>query len=265
MKKIIFPLLLLVADIAMGQTWEAEVQAGIAGYSGDLNSKPVSIHTMGAGFSLGTRYNLDRTFIVRANIAYGKIGGDDKYNKNSPELLARNLNFKTDIIEASIGLEVNMLSPELFDTYPYVFAGAGVFHFDPYSFDKDGKKVFLQPLGTEGQGLSAYPEKKMYSKTQLCIPFGVGVRSKINDQFDVGFEIGFRKLFTDYLDDVSGTYANPEILLTGRGAKAYEMAYRGTGTSVPHGGEIRGNPKKKDWYYFAGVKLIWKFNSEPQN
>lgn len=262
MKKIILPLLLLVANTAMCQSWEAEVQAGIAGYSGDMNKKAFSVHNLGMGFGINTKYNIDGMFLIRAGIAYGKVGGDDKYNKDSPDLLARNLNFKTNIIEANLCLEVNILSPELFDTYPYVFAGVGGFHFDPYSTDKNGQKTSLQPLGTEGQGLAEYPGKKMYSLTQLCIPFGGGVRMKINEQFDVGFEIGFRKLFTDYLDDVSGTYANPEILLTGRGSKAYEMAYRGPVTDVPHGGEIRGNSKKKDWYYFTGLKLIWKFNAE---
>jgi hypothetical protein len=87
---------------------------------------------------------------------------------------------------------------------------------------------------------------------------------KLNDQWDVGFEIGFRKLFTDHLDDVGDTYANPEILLTGRGSLAYEMAYRGPANNIPQGGEPRGNSKKKDWYYFTGIKLIWKFNSVEQ-
>jgi Outer membrane protein beta-barrel domain len=263
MKKILLPLL-MVANAAVAQSWEAEVQAGVAGYSGDLNAKAISIHNMGPGLTMNARYYFNYIFGVRAGVSWGQVGGNDKYNDKAPELLARNLNFKTNILEANVCMELNLLSPELFTSYPYVFAGVGVFHFNPYSTNKNGQKVYLQPLGTEGQGLPEYPDRKMYSLTQLCIPFGVGGRMKINDQWDAGFEIGYRKLFTDYLDDVSGRYANPEILISGRGSQAGEMAYRGASNNIPQGGEIRGNPKKKDWYYFTGIKLIWKFNSRDQ-
>ena len=264
MKKIFLPLL-MVTNAAIAQSWQVEVQAGAAGYSGDLNAKAFSIHNIGPGVTVNARYNFNSMFGLRAGLSWGQVGGNDKYNEKSPELLARNLNFKTSIAEFNVCAELNLLSPELYYTYPYVFAGVGVFHFNPYSTDKNGQKVYLQPLGTEGQGLPEYGDKKMYSLTQLCIPFGGGVRMKINDQWDAGFEVGYRKLFTDYLDDVSGRYANPEILLTGRGSQAYQMAYRGSPTNIPQGGEIRGNPKKKDWYYFIGLKLIWKFGTiEPE-
>jgi Outer membrane protein beta-barrel domain len=258
MKKILLPLL-MVANTAIAQRWEAEAQAGIAGYSGDLNVKTISFRNMGPGIAANARYYFNYMFGVRAGLSWGQASGNDKYNNKSPELLARNLNFKTSILEANVCMEVNILSPDMYTVYPYVFAGVGAFHFNPYSTSENGQKVYLQPLGTEGQDLPQYPDKKKYSLTQLCIPFGGGVRMKINDQWDAGFEIGFRKLFTDYLDDVSGRYANPEILITGRGALAYEMAYRGSAANIPQGGEIRGNPKKKDWYYFTGIKLIWKF------
>jgi Outer membrane protein beta-barrel domain len=265
MKKFLLPILMLTNAVAWGQSWQAELQAGVAGYSGDLNSKALSVHNMGPGITLNAKYKLDEElFLIRAGVSWGKIGGDDKYNTKAPELVARNLNFKSNIIEANICLEVNVLSPELFDVYPYVFAGVGVFHFNPYSYNKKGEKVFLQPLGTEGEGLPDYPDRKVYSLTQLCFPFGGGVKMKVNEQWDVAFEVGYRKLLTDHLDDVGNTYANPEIILTGRGPATYEMAYRGAPSNIPQGGEVRGNSKKKDWYYFTGIKLIWKFRSRDQ-
>jgi hypothetical protein len=259
MKKFLLPLL-LIANSAIAQTWQAELQAGVAVYTGDLNSAELSIHNMGPGFSLNTKYNLSDRFIIRAGISWGKIGANDKYNKDSA-LILRNLNFKTNIIEGNVCLEINLLSPELFDSYPYVFAGVGIFHFDPYSYNKKGEKVFLQPLGTEGQGLPQYPDRKVYPLTQVCLPMGAGVKKKINETWDIAFEIGFRKLFTDHLDDVGDTYANPEILLAGKGPKTYEMSYRGPLNAIPQGGEVRGNSKKKDWYYFTGLKIIWNFGS----
>jgi hypothetical protein len=67
----------------------------------------------------------------------------------------------------------------------------------------------------------------------------VGIKWNATDIFGFGFEWGPRKLFTDYLDDVSGTY--PE---TG-------SAYSGSGTP----GSMRGNPRTKDWYFYYGFTL----------
>jgi hypothetical protein len=104
-------------------------------------------------------------------------------------------------------------------------------------------------LRTEGQGLPDFPERKEYKLTQLCIPFGIGARFRVSDQFSIGAEIGFRKLFTDYLDDVSNTYVDPIKLSQASGPKAIEISYRGDEVGshynpYPPHGTIRGNPKK---------------------
>jgi hypothetical protein len=171
----------------------------------------------------------------------------------------RNLNFKSNILEGNLCLEFNLLDPEDYLGLPYVFGGVGVFHFNPYTKDANNVKTYLQPLGTEGQGLSAYPNKKMYSLTQLCLPFGGGWKQRINDVVEIDYELGARLLFTDYLDDVSTTYADPQQLLIGRGAKAVELAYRGPTPPGAQEGIKRGNPKSKDWYFFTGLKLVYKF------
>ena len=59
----------------------------------------------------------------------------------------------------------------------------------------------LQPLGTEGEGF--YKGEKKYNLTQLAIPIGGGFKYAISNNVRIGIEVGFRKLFTDYLDDVS--------------------------------------------------------------
>ena len=71
-----------------------------------------------------------------------------------------------------------------------------------------GQWVDLQPLGTEGQNLSG---GKPYNLIQLAIPIGIGVKVRLPDNFDAHIEIGFRQLFTDYIDDVSGKY--PDLSL----------------------------------------------------
>jgi hypothetical protein len=111
--------------------------------------------------------------------------------------------------------------------------------------------------------LPGYPQKP-YSLTQLAIPFGGGIKYNISDKVGLAFEVGLRKLFTDYLDDVSGNYADPNELMAAKGQQAVELSYRED--ELPNGdlnypvkGETRGNPKYKDYYYFTGLHLIFKF------
>jgi hypothetical protein len=259
MKRILI-VFLLAANLCNAQGWQADFMAGGAGYAGDLTSKSVSLQTIHAAFGLNARYSLTNQIVIRAGLTYGKVGGQDKKSSDSM-ILARNLSFETNILEGSICGEYNLLSPELFSIYPYVFAGVGFFHFNPYTYDNSGKKVYLPPLSTEGEGLSEYPLRKKYSLNQFCIPFGGGVKWRIADQYEIALEAGVRKLFTDYLDDVSKRYVDYNTLLTERGPEAVELAYRGSGP-YPNGGSIRGNSGKNDIYYVFGIKLIYSFANE---
>jgi hypothetical protein len=129
------------------------------------------------------------------------------------------------------------------------------------------KKVYLQPLGTEGQGLSRYPDRKIYSLTQFNIPFGGGMKYALSAQFIISFEIGIRKLFTDYLDDVSTRYPRRSVLLNERGPLAVKMSFRGDELKPPlsyRDNSRRGNPEKKDLYYFCVFKLAYAFNTDEE-
>jgi len=87
----------------------------------------------------------------------------------------------------------------------------------------------------------------------------------VTDNVVIAYEIGLRKLFTDYLDDVSGTYVDRAKLLAARGPDAVKMAYRGGelkgGAPYPPDGTLRGNPKTKDWYYLSGIRVIIGFST----
>src|SRR5690606_15533698 len=95
------------------------------------------------------------------------------------------------------------------------------------TYDTLGTKIFLRDLGTEGQGLPQYPDKKMYNLVQIAVPFGGGIRLRLSDNVHISYEIGLRKLFTDYIDDVSTTYADEAILASRRGQRAVGIAFRG--------------------------------------
>jgi opacity protein-like surface antigen len=201
--------------------------------------------------------------VVRGGIAWGQIGADDKNNGKIPDIRNRNLSFKSNILELSLCAELNLMEPDIFYAYPYVFGGIGLMRFNPYTNDNAGQKTFLHPLGTEGQGLSEYPDRKSYSLTQICIPFGAGWKVDVNDNWGLGIEFGYRILFTDYLDDVSKTYVNTQVLLNKRGPKSAELAFRATpvpGTGFfPTEGDMRGNSGVKDGYFFNGLKVLYHF------
>jgi len=191
----------------------------------------------------------------------GGLEGDDRVNRDY--LQSRNLSFHSALSEFHAGIEYRIINPANFSFTPYVFAGIGVFHYNPYAIYQ-GNKYYLQPLGTEGQGLSQYPEKKLYSLTQFCIPYGGGFKWQVNCNLNLGFEFGHRKLFTDYLDDVSGTYADENVLRNARGQIAVDLAFRRRelepGRQYPGEGGGRGNAKLDDWYYFTGFTIGLRLN-----
>jgi hypothetical protein len=245
--------LLLFSGICKGQVWKAEFMAGVSGYNGDLTQQRVSIKQLRPAFNLNLKYNSGDLFNFRVGIGYGRVGADDK-NNTSASLRSRNLNFKSDIIELNLIGEVNLFDPQVYTDYPYVFGGIGVFHFNPFTYDKNNKKTYLQPLSTEGEGLKEYPGRKKYKLTQVCIPIGVGFKWMIKEKWDISYEFGYRILFTDYLDDVSTTYVDLNILAAEKGTKAAELSYRGT-TPFNNAGAQRGNPSIKDSYFFSGIKI----------
>ncbi len=142
-------------------------------------------------------------------------------------------------------MEYNLFSLRDHKVTPYVFVGAAVYHFNPYAYDTTGKKVYLQPLSTTGEGLPQYPGVKEYSLTQFAIPIGGGIKFRISDKVVLAYEIGLRKLFTYYLDDVGGRYVDQNILLAARGPEAVEMAYRGNQLEGGAAVSARGNVSRQ--------------------
>lgn len=247
--------------ISAAQRLHADLYGGVANYQGDLQGKVFTFDKAGASGGVGLSYDLTHKLIIRASGNFAKVQGNDKYNTTGKGVEIRNLNFKTNIVEGQVALEYNLLDLSVRSFTPYVFAGVAAYHFNPYTFDDTGNKTYLQPLSTEGQDLSQYPDKKKYKLTQLAIPFGGGLKLALSENLQMGFEFGFRKLFTDYLDDVSMNYADSSVLASARGPQSVALAYRGDelpgGAVYPAGGSQRGNPKMKDWYYITGIRLSY--------
>jgi len=249
---------LFITGIIQAQNFYFHIEGGMINYGGDLQNKVFTFNQANSAIGMGISYTFLPHFSVSASFLSGKLSASDV--KSNAENARRNLSFYSKITEGSLIFQASLKNiPDEGRFTPYVFGGLAVFHFDPYAYEITGTKVFLKPLGTEGQGLAQYPDRKPYQLTQVALPFGVGINYALTDNFMIGAEIGFRKLFTDYLDDVSSlSYADTGVLRAVRGDLAAKMSFRSDETSTPlvFSNKIkRGNPDKKDAYYTCLIKL----------
>ena len=223
-------------------------------YFGDLAPQSLVASTKfsytrpGIGITGTFRFGPQST--VRSSFMWGRLKGDDfgadPGGESSRFRYMRNLQFRNDVKELSVDYSFDLISHyRTFVTrpqwVPYIFAGIAVFHHNPkakvptvdlvhaknltdpfyienndprYAGVSPGDWIALKPLGTEGQYIAGSAVEP-YSNWQIAIPFGAGVRYKLSRYFDLSFEISYRQTFTDYLDDVSRDYVNPESFGTG--------------------------------------------------
>jgi opacity protein-like surface antigen len=258
MRKLLLLGLLIPTLSNAQQKWNVELFGGFSNYQGDLQEKRFTTNQAKGSFGIGLKYDLTDHFALRSHFTYAQVSAADSHNKNF-SLQQRNLSFESKITEFNVLADYSFLSLQNSKFTPYVFAGVALFHFNPYTHDTLGNKIFLQPLSTEGQGLAQYPDRKEYKLTQFSIPFGGGLRWRVSQNVVVGYEIGLRRTFTDYLDDVSTTYVDQATLLAAKSPKAVEMAFRGgelkNGATYPGDGTVRGSSKFKDWYYVSGITV----------
>lgn len=257
MKKLIL-ISALFPIVVCAQNFHFSIRAGVASYNGDLKRKSFGFSQSSFMGSIGAKYDISEHLTARSYFSLTSLKGDDK--KGNAVMKDRNLNFKTGIFEWELGAQYNILNMNDSWWTPYVYAGVGIFHFNPYTKDLNGGKTFLRPLSTEGEGF--LPGVKKYSLTQFSIPLGFGAERSLNEDMKVGMELGYRKLFTDYLDDVSDVYTDESALLAARGQKAVDLAYRGdeVGAGPYPGAKVtRGNPKSKDGYFYVALTFTLRF------
>lgn len=264
MKKLLFIFLFGMASVlGMAQRgWEVGGWLGTAYYFGDLNSN-YNLSLPGIGGGMMARYNFNERVCVKLSGNYASVRGDDAVSSN-PFERARNLSFTSPVLDGSLQFEFNFLpyihgSKDQFFT-PYLLGGITVFNFNPMAERDNGELVELRPLGTEGQ----FKGDEYYS-IQGGINYGVGVKIALTYEWSLNIEVGARYLFTDYLDDVSTVFPDPDDLENLRGPIAVEMADRSIPipgvdpTMIGQPGRQRGNAANNDSYILAGISLLYYF------
>ena len=219
----------------------------------------------------------------RVALNHGVLEGDDAQapSKGGAEMdrLERNLSFRTNIFEAYAAAEFYpTVFLEKFDGLmgklrPYGIVGFGMFKFNPKA-KLDGQWIALHPLRLEGEGMAEYPDRKPYSLTQREIPMGFGFKYYLKENFYIGMEVLHRKLFTDYVDDVSKKYIDPvyfsNYLSPADAANARRLYYRGTYQGAPGAVQRpqdvlnyqRGDPTLNDAYFSTIIRFGWRLGGE---
>ena len=222
---------------------------------------------------------------LRLSFNTGTVAGSDSDvayedpNDNAYYSYKRNLDFTSKISEWSAMIEIRPYkflnrTKGLFKSalQPYGLLGIGKFKFNPQGsyydeISQDYLFVDLAPLKTEGQGMVEYPNRKPYKLNQTNIPFGFGINYLLGAKTSMSFEFVGRKLFTDYLDDVSTTFVDPSVFANYFSGEDLEIAQTMTNKSNiidpnnPYGvGAQRGNSKNNDFYYSFNFKLNIQIN-----
>ncbi len=263
-----------ISFLLMSQSIKVGMGSGVSSYFGDLTYTKQLFQQVSPSVSTDISVDLNSRFGLRLNIAYTPVQADDKKSIYWPTR-NRNLNFKSDILEISTLAEFDIFKAENVMVTPYLFAGPGVFFFNPTTIDRYGNKVDLKYVGTEGQpgtialtgeGSSMAEGTKMpiksskaYETNALCLISGVGFRVQVSELFSIGAEFTYRLTNTDMLDDVSANqYPNKSLM----NPYAYKLTFREDEIhpNAQPGYQPRGNPLIKDSYYSVQIRVTYQLN-----
>ena len=253
----VIAVLLVVSLYAEGQSFYAarrerslivEGGVGTSSYLGDLKNDKDYIDAKPT-VNIGLQYYLSNRISVRAEGTWFQLKGDDSKAPLESGRQARNLSFESNNFEFNATGHISLLpmGKRFYQRPPvnlYAFAGLGGLYFNPTTI-YNGQKYALQPLQTE---------LVKYSRFTLVIPMGLGVKFKVGPLFNVSLEGGYRKTFTDYIDDVSTTHKGPAAF-TNPVAAALSDRRPELGLSPAEPGAIRGDPSNKDAYFLLTVKV----------
>lgn len=194
--------------------YEIGGMVGTSFYMGDANKSKLY---QNPGLSIGAvfRYNVDLRWSVKSNFVLGKVSGDTRDSGNKFPF-GQEISFSRMFYELGSQIEFN------FFNYSDKFAYLGARKISPYVFTGIGF--------TLGSG-----EKTFFDAN---IPIGIGVKYKIKERLNLGFEFSFRKLFSD----------------------SFDVTKSNDGFNLDEPYKIKGSIfKNNDWYSLTMITLTWDF------
>jgi hypothetical protein len=212
--------------------WDVGVHLGGANYLGEMGGKDQPRRDFVWDMKLGqtrwavggfARRKVNRLISVNAGLIYLRIQGADELSTYRPRV-GRNLNFRNDMFELYLRPEFTIFQDNDLggrgryrtDFRLFAYAGvAGYYHNPKGQINRQGDWYDLRPLQTELVD---------YSSIGFAVPVGMGFHFTFKRRHRIGWDLGWRTTFTDYLDDVSTTYVDPALLLANGGPDAVALA-----------------------------------------
>ncbi|WP_250630013.1 type IX secretion system protein PorG [Rhodoflexus caldus] len=217
--------LLLMAAVCFGfiatasaQRYEVGAGIGAGNYKGDV-APAFRVENSKLGGNIFFRYNPFYFLSLRANLMVTDLMGRDSIFAD-PFQQKRDFYFRSNMRELALTAEYNFFNFRKTDRRrmekwcPFLFGGVAV---------------------ANHSGKTNYLDNRDYGGTHVVIPFGVGVKHYMHPNWNLGFEFGARKTFTDRIDGIDFNEANTKFR--------------------------QSNPYSKDMYYFAGITLSYVFYS----
>jgi hypothetical protein len=206
--------LLFFSNIVFSQNYEIGLTLGSTLYNGDIDVVAKNMGSaMRPAIGLLGKYRLSNNVLLRGQVLIGKLSASEK-NHPMAWRQERGFTFVSNLTEISAMLEWELINKGRFTGF--AFGGVGATFFNPKTdFNTPSKYVAdVNPdLNTN------------YKKITPAIPLGFGVKYALPKDFYLAAEVGYRFVFTDYLDGISKT----------------------------------ANPDRKDTYYYTGLTLTKAF------
>ncbi|HCW07642.1 MAG TPA: hypothetical protein DGG95_09805 [Cytophagales bacterium] len=217
---------------------------GSATYYGEL-SNPGTVIKYQPNLNVGIMKYFNENIWARAEMNWFMLQGSD-VNANETGRKLRAMSFHSSCEELSVVGGINLYGTgRTYIRRPtiniYAFGGIGLLHFNPKA-DYKGKSYALEPLHTEGVS---------YSRVVPVIPYGLGFRLKTSPNVNIVIEAGYRKTFTDYLDDVSTKY----IATSSSFSDAQNFFINPNPSNGFQAGSKRGDPSHTDSYFLLNAKV----------
>ncbi len=215
-----FFLLTIIFSVSLFAQKKADIGlfGGGAYYQGDINAAKL-FYNVHPSYGILYRFNANKRFAFRGSLIVSSLSGTDKDFTFGYQTI-RNRQFSTPLVDVSGQVEFNFkkyhIGKKQYPHTPYVFLGLS---FIIASYAKDPYII--------------------------GVPFGLGYKQNIGKRFGIGVEWGYRKTFSDYIDNLSGERLYPAIV---------------TSPTQKISLKQRGNFRNTDWYSIFGLFITYKLS-----
>jgi len=221
-KNILFTAIVFITITSKAQINEIGLFVGGSNYIGDIGPEYyINPNTLMGGVIY--KWNMNPRIALRGTFTYAEISSDDA-NATNKARFNRGMRFTNSIKELAVGVEFNYFEYNLDDDRkthtPYLLVEFAAFNYNAVRSEKPG----VIP-----------PQYNYESKTAYSIPFGIGYKKRLINDFAIALEIRARYTFVDDID-----FNNQEI------------------NSLKF-----GNPDSNDWYVLSGISMVYTFGRPP--